>query len=602
VVRLADGSFLAATYTGVAKDQVKPTGSVEGPAFEHDWPKDVGRTTPYFLKGSPDGRTWTYLSQIPNHHVFSFTEPALAVMDDGRIVCLIRTDWLGHLKDRWPEHVGGNGMSRDGYGWFMFQSESTNGGRTWSEPVQLPIWGHPPYMLKLASGNVLLVYGHRRPPWSVRAILSRDGGRTWDLSTLKTLRTFKPGNLDLGYPVATQLPDGRIFCAYYGYSSPNVDLYVPHGIFATIFSEQWLAEPSADSTSNAPTTSREAASMTATQPAGASQPQLGTIVFSYITYSSGEYHKGATSQGSIYSVRSDGTGLTKVIDLGCANNPKVPPDGQWLYFQSDKTGNWHIYRCHLDGSGLEDLTADEKLGKDSFGFDLSPDGRKIVFTSAHNGVSRVATMNPDGSDQRLLASELGYCYMASFSPDGRRIVFAHTAEDYRLKLANLDGSNMISLTPDLKECFAPQFTPDGQWIYFIRRDGDIYRVSPDATRLERLTQGNGYVELHMNAEDEHGSTDAPRISPNGRRIAFCGMDKGLSQVRVMNIDGTGLRQLTTLPDRCGRVRWSLDSRRISFISFVRDSQPQLFAVDADGGQPRRITNLPGAVYLMEWVP
>jgi Tol biopolymer transport system component len=70
----------------------------------------------------------------------------------------------------------------------------------------------------------------------------------------------------------------------------------------------------------------------------------------------------------------------------------------------------------------------------------------------------------------------------------------------------------------------------------------------------------------------------------------------------MNIDGTGLRQLTNLPDRCGRVRWSLDSRQISFISFVRDSQPQLFVIDADGGQPRQIIDLPGAAYLMEWAP
>ena len=340
--------------------------------------------------------------------------------------------------------------------------------------------------------------------------------------------------------------------------------------------------------------------MAATQPAAASQPRPGTIFFSFITFPAVTSKKGDTSQGSIYSVRSDGTGLTKIIDLGCANNPKVPPGGQWLYFQSNKTGNWHIYRCRTDGNSLEDLTADEKLGKDSFGFDLSPDGKMIVFATNDGKVSRVATMAADGTNQRLLAGELGYCYMASFSPDGGRIVFAHTAEEYRLKLANLDASNMINLTPDLKECFAPQFTPDGQWIYFIRRDGDIYRVSSDAKRRERLTTGNGYLELHMNAEDTHGSTDAPRISPDGRRIAFCGMDRGLSQLRVMDIDGGGMRQLTNLPDRCGRVRWSPDSRMISFISFVRDSQPQLFVIDADGGRPRQITDLPGAVYLMEW--
>jgi hypothetical protein len=151
---MKDGSLLAAIYGAMSEDQSRPIGSVEGQAFEQDWPEGLKRATSYFLKGSPDGRTWTYLSTMPNHHVFSLAEPCLEVMDDGRIICMLRTDWPKHFKDRWPEHVGGNEKKRDGYGWFLYQSESTDGGKTWSEPVQIPIWGHPPYLLKLASGNL----------------------------------------------------------------------------------------------------------------------------------------------------------------------------------------------------------------------------------------------------------------------------------------------------------------------------------------------------------------------------------------------------------------------------------------------------------------
>jgi len=366
---------------------------------------------------------------------------------------------------------------------------------------------------------------------------------------------------------------------------------------ASIATACMLALMLAGTTQSAPAATQEPTAMVQTRPVVQSQQQPGQIAFSYISY------PGGTFSSTIYTVRSDGTGLTKIVDQGpVSDNPKVSPDGAWLYFQGNPSGNYHIYRCRVNGSNVTDLTAGEKLGKDSFGFELSPDGRMIVFTASDGKTSRVATMNADGTDPRLLAGELGFCYMASFSPDGKRIVFAHTAEDYRLRLADLDGRNIVSLTPDFKECFVPQFTPDGRWIVFVRRDGDIYRVAPDGTQLERLTSGNGYVELHLNAQHTHGSTDGPRISPDGRRIAFCGMDKGLSQLRVMNIDGMCLRQLTNLPDRCGRVRWGLDSRQISFISFVRDSQPQLFVIDADGGQPRQITDLPGAAYLMEWAP
>ena len=96
-------------------------------------------------------------------------------------------------------------------------------------------------MKRLASGNVLLVFGRRRKPHGIQACLSRDGGRTWDPDGLKTVHTFDPGSYDIGYPVATQLPDGSTLCAFYGYATSDVkDSKTPHAIFASVFDEQWL--------------------------------------------------------------------------------------------------------------------------------------------------------------------------------------------------------------------------------------------------------------------------------------------------------------------------------------------------------------------------
>ena len=214
--RLSDGTLLAAGYV--------PFKSAAG--------RD--KTTAAFLSSRDAGKTWTYLSHISNENPFDFSEPDVIETRDGRLITLLRSDWDLIPVEQRPEEA------KVGYGYFLYQTESSDGGRNWSEPVRLDLWGHPPYLLRLASGNILLVYGYRRAPWEIRAILSRDEGRTWDMASLRTVHTFNPGNLDMGYPVAIQLEDGSIVCAFYGYSTNDIGEKTPRGIFASVFDEKWL--------------------------------------------------------------------------------------------------------------------------------------------------------------------------------------------------------------------------------------------------------------------------------------------------------------------------------------------------------------------------
>lgn len=201
-----------------------------------------GVYTAVFLEGTPDGTQWRYLSHVPNPNRFGFTENALVRAGDGRLICLLRVDFdppppPGEL----PEDANGNGFARDGYGYYIYYSESTDEGRTWSEPVRTPVWGHPPFALRLRSGRLLMVCGHRRPPFEVRAVLSHDDGRTWDTDNIRTIHRWTPGKNDIGYPVAVQLEDGAILCAFYGYSTPDAGEKTPHGIFVSVFEEAWVA-------------------------------------------------------------------------------------------------------------------------------------------------------------------------------------------------------------------------------------------------------------------------------------------------------------------------------------------------------------------------
>lgn len=309
--------------------------------------------------------------------------------------------------------------------------------------------------------------------------------------------------------------------------------------------------------------------------------------------------------GTIYKINADGSGLTKIAQPGKdANAPGFSPDGKWIYYQSNVTGHSQIYRCRPDGSEVVNITAGERLGKswqESYGFALSRDGHKLLYTVHDGSTGRVALAEPDGANPRLLFPDFGYTYMGALSPKGDQLVLSGPARQYRLLVASLPDGQPRELTPDHPDSYAPQFTPDGKTIIFLRRDGDIYRVDTDGQNLRRLTEGNRYVEFRLSEQDHHGSTDGPHLSPSGKQIAYISRQDGTPNVYVMNLDGSGQRQVTFRKSACGRVRWNTEETDLAFVSF-EGKYPQLFTVPATGGQPVRLTDLPGAVYFINWKP
>ena len=306
---------------------------------------------------------------------------------------------------------------------------------------------------------------------------------------------------------------------------------------------------------------------------------------------------------ALFAVSAGGSGSARRIPVAGVTNPACPrytPDGRGLHFQASEEGRWHLFRGRPDGSGVENLTKTHTPPGDRFGYRISRDGRKILFTYNDGQVGRVALMEADGANPHLIALELGYHYMGDLSADNKSVVFAYTAEGYTLMLKRLDTGALTALTPGLAQCFVPVFTPDGKTIVFIRRAGDIYRVGADGDGLTRLTDGNNYDTFYLSPGDKHGSTDGFSLSADGKKIAYVAMKNGVPQVHTMNLDGTHRRQLTSRRMPCGRVTFSPDGLQIAFVSWEGKSA-QLFTIDSDGGEPRQITDLRGAVYTLAWM-
>lgn len=148
-----------------------------------------------------DGRTWqpiTVFPVPPRERMLSYDEPHLVEREDGTLLAMFR--------DCHGEH-------------FLRQSESTDGGRTWTAAQITPIRGLPPHLLRLSDGRLLLSYAKRWPSYGVYACISDDGGITWNPD--REYRLSHAPDDDLGYPASVQLADGSIWTVYYQVDQPG---------------------------------------------------------------------------------------------------------------------------------------------------------------------------------------------------------------------------------------------------------------------------------------------------------------------------------------------------------------------------------------------
>jgi len=158
----------------------------------------------------PDG-TWEIIGAIDgisyNGEKQGVWEPHAIQLKDGRIICHIRVQTM-------------NKSSVDGDLFTVYQSISEDGGRIWTKPVQIlgNKDGSPAHLIEHSSGMLISLYGRRITPYGIKAMFSKDGGKTWDINNdiyVNELTT------DIGYPATIEMSDGSLLSVFY--ARPTAD-------------------------------------------------------------------------------------------------------------------------------------------------------------------------------------------------------------------------------------------------------------------------------------------------------------------------------------------------------------------------------------------
>jgi Tol biopolymer transport system component len=266
-------------------------------------------------------------------------------------------------------------------------------------------------------------------------------------------------------------------------------------------------------------------------------------------------------------------------------------DGLKMIFQSEREpGNpfYQMYVMDLDTGNTRRVSTG--VGKATCGW-IHPNAGKVLFAASHQDPEAIQKQDEElekraagkesryswsfdeyydiyetdlqGGPLRNLTNVRGYDAEGSWSPDGKRIVFASNRDAYGQELSSQDQQK---LTQDPS--------------YFM----DLYIMNTDGSQVRRLTTTPGY-------------DGGPFFSPDGAKIVWRRFSENgaTAEIWTMNVEGTDQRQLTRLGVMSWAPYYHPSGDYIIFTTSVHGhTNFELYIVDAKGrSNPRRITYTEG---------
>ena len=295
---------------------------------------------------------------------------------------------------------------------------------------------------------------------------------------------------------------------------------------------------------------------------------------------------------NIWSVDSDSTLLQPLTSgVHMDYSPVLSPDESRLAFISTRDGSSQIYIKWLKTGAVAKIS---NLIESPSSLHWSPNGKQLIFSKFVP--AKVASPvnlpgKPEGADWADPAKYIDEVYYRADGGGYTKPGFSH------LFSIDANGGNASQLTSgNFNHGGAISFAEDGNSLYFSSNRHDEYKLKPTNSEIYTLD----LTSLTITAvTDRVGPDSQPRVSPNGRYLAYTGYDDKRTnyentQLYIRDLKSGKTTSLTTDFDRSvGQIKWADDSKGVYF-SYASEGQTVL-AYQPRSGKRKVLTERIGSV-------
>ena len=280
---------------------------------------------------------------------------------------------------------------------------------------------------------------------------------------------------------------------------------------------------------------------------------------------------------------------------GQTGNPHFSPDGRWIAFSGEYTGNFDVYIVASDGGEPRRLTWHP-------GADLvegwTPDGKSILFSSnrgswAPSGAPRFYTVPSEGGVEEPMA--LPRAYQGKISPDGTRIAYRMNNSWDEERRNYRGGQNRPIWIVDLKtyDLVSPPWTDSKDlypvWIddsvFFISDRDGVANVWEYQTKTKKLAQITKFTDFDVKSMDSGAGSVVFEQAGYVHEL-----DPKSGKSKIVNIVAAGdfpwmMPNWEDVSNRLSNIALSPTGKRVAV-----EARGEIFTIPADKGDVRNLTN------------